>query len=139
MASTGAWEFPCHLGALFPEEVTPLWSQAAGEGEPAKYALASAPPALRSCFHFQQVQARRPLPVRLLPPAVPPRGLGPGDRRGMEGVLWTEGPRYPVEQDGGGQSVAWILTAKQPVPYRVQRLIGKGTAKGAGSQLYPAI
>ena len=40
---------------------------------------------------------------------------------------------------GGGQSVAWILAAKQPVPYRVQRLIGKGTAKGAGSQLDPAI
>ena len=49
------------------------------------------------------------------------------------------GPRYQVKQDGGGQSAAWILAAEQPVPYKVQGLIGKVTAKEAGSQLGPAI
>ena len=64
--------------------------------------------------------------------------MRPAARRGTEGVLWTVGPRYQVEQDGGGQSVAWILAAEQPVPCMVRGLVGKGTAKGAGSQQGPA-
>ena len=67
------------------------------------------------------------------------QGVGACGPEGYGGGSVNSGSPLSGKTGWGGQSAAWILAAEQPVPYKVQGLIGKVTAKEAGSQLGPAI